>query len=65
MGCREPLRDFMRHGDQILGLECLGCIKVVAETIEKRRKPSEGAGWSEQVKAQLRRAENPSVYHLV
>lgn len=65
MGCREPLRDLERHGDQILGLECTGCVEVAAEMIEKRRKPSERAGRSEQVKTQLRRAENPNVYHLV
>lgn len=35
MGCREPPRDFPRHGDQILGLECTGYIEVVAEVIEE------------------------------
>lgn len=35
VGCRQALRDFTRHGDQILGLECTGCIEVVAEVIEK------------------------------
>lgn len=40
MGCREPLRDFMRHRDQILGQECTGCIEVVAEVIENEEEAS-------------------------
>lgn len=42
MGCREPLRDLMRHDNQILGVECTGCIEVVAEMTEKKRKPAGG-----------------------